>query len=170
MLSNVPNAIRTATRQMVMKHPNAYDCEVFRKASPRTFGADGQTLGGMPTLGGMAVMNNDDEAEVDYVPLGPARMLFTGVMQPIKLADSRDFPESAPTGEAMVVPAEEDAFELRNGDLVVATPGSGVGIPYTVTNVLTMLHIPPYVQRVELSQQGEAAFDPDIAAMLDDRP
>lgn len=170
MLTNVPQAVRTGVRAMVLRHPNAMDCEVFRKASPRTFGAEAGDLGGMPSLGGLAVLNNDDEAEVDFMPLGQGRILFTGVMQPAKLADSRDFPESAPVGEAMVEPVEPGAFALKDGDLVVATPGSGVGIPYEVTKVLTMIHIPPYVQRVELSQQGEAMFDADIAAMLADRP
>ena len=170
MLTRVPEAMRVANRAMVLRHPNAMDCQVLRKAVQRTAGASGPAIGGLPTLGGMAVLSNDDEAEVDYQPVGDGKLLFTGVFQAIKTQDRGDAPEATPVGEAMIEPLAEGAFQVKDGDLVLAMPGGGVVVPYECTKVLTYLNIPPYVQKVELAAQGDALFDSDIEAIQDAKP
>ncbi len=163
MLNRVPEAVRTGVRAMVLRNPNAMNCRGLRKEVTRTAGAGPAEVGGAPTLGGMAVMSNDDEPQVDYVPLGDGKVLFAGVFQPVKLSDGRDAPEQADSGEAIVEPLEAGEWALRDGDLLLVSPGGDVLIPYEVTRVLTNIAIPPYVQRVELAAQGDAVFDPDTA-------
>ena len=169
MLNRVPQAVRTGVRAMVMRNPNALDCRALRKVISRTAGTEAGNVGGLPTLGGMTVMSNDDEPQVDYQPLGQGKVLFTGQFQPAKLGDGRDFPEQADLGEAMVEPLQLDGWELRDGDLLLVSPGGDVLIPYEVTRVITSLAIPPYVQRVELAAQGDPMFDADLAALQADR-
>lgn len=168
MLNQVPNALRIANRVMVMRHPNSMDCQLMRKAVTRTAGAEGGLLHNLPTLGGLGVMDNEDEAEVEYSPLGNGRVLFVGRYAGSTLSDRRDNAE-AEVGEAMIEPETEGAFEPRDGDLVMAMPGGGVVITYEVTKVFNAVNIPPYLPRYELTPQGDMTFIPGVADSIADR-
>lgn len=164
MLTAVPQAIRTANRAMVLRHPNAFEAQVMRRNVARTAGAeDGGEAGGLPTLGGMAVMDPEDEAQVDYELLGDARVMFLDPYQGATMADNGDAPETMPTVLAMIEPVAEGQFTPKDGDLVMLMPGAGVVLTYEVTNVLATLNIPPYTQKYELSAQGDLMFAPSVA-------
>lgn len=147
-------AMRVANRNVVMRHPNAMECQVHRKTVVRTVGAEAGPLGGLPSLGGMGVMDNEDEAQVDYEVIGSGRVLFVGRYEGSTLADARDNAEAL-LGEALIEPDVDGAFEPRDGDLVMAMPGGGVVITFEVTKVFNYVNIPPYVPRYELSPQGD---------------
>lgn len=166
MLNNVAIAVRRSSRTVTLRHPNAIDATVLRRRVTRTAGAEGGTMGGLPTLGGLGVMDPEDEAEVDYEPLGPAKVLFTQPYEGTTMADRRDAPEAMATSLALIEPITEGLFDIRDGDLVMLNPGGGVTIPYEVTNVLNQVNIPPYTPRYELSAQGVLAFDGEIAGEL----
>lgn len=169
MLNNVATAVRRGSRIVVLRHPNAIDATVLRRRVARTAGAEGGTMGGLPTLGGMGVMDAEDEPEVDYDPLGPVKVLFTQAYEPTTMADRRDAPEAMPSAQALIEAVTEGLFDIKDGDLVMLNPGGGVTIPYEVTNVLNTVNIPPYAQRYELSAQGVLAFDGEIAGELSSR-
>lgn len=158
MLTAVPNALRIAARAMVTRHPNAFEAQVMRRNVTRTAGAEAGEAGGLPTLGGLAVMDPEDEAEVEYSLLGTARVLFTTMYEPSTMADNRESPEAAANALALIEPDLPGAFEPKDGDLVMLMPGAGVVIPYEVTNVLNQVNIPPYVPKYELSAQGDLSF------------
>lgn len=168
MLNRVAQGLRTANRTVVKHHPNSMECQVLRRSTTRTAGAGG-TLGGQPTLGGLGVMDPEDETEVDYEVLGDAYILFTGRFEPASLSDRRDAPESV-VGEATIEPVECDAFEPKDGDLVMVMPGGGVVVSYEVTKVLSTVNIPPYVPKYELSPQGDMLHLPEVAASQAERP
>ena len=99
MLTLVPTAQRLAARQMVMRHGNSMDATVYRKVAQRTTGAGAGPLGGLPSLGGMAVLDNEDEPQVDFQPLGTGKLLFTGVYEKTQLNDARDAADQQPQSE-----------------------------------------------------------------------
>ncbi len=162
MLTQVPTAMRRANRAVVLRHRNTFAALVMRRSVTRTFGAEDGMLGGLPTLGGGSVLAADDEPQVDYKRLGPARVLFTTAYEPTTMNDRRDASDQQPTALALIEPEVEGAFDIKDGDLVMLMPGAGVVVPYEVTNVISQVNIPPYVIRYELSAQGEMAFDPDV--------
>jgi hypothetical protein len=165
MLTQVPNGLRQANRIMVLRHPNAVDALVFRRSVTRTAGAGAGNAGGLPTLGGLTVMDSEDEPEVSYIELGQAKVLFTGAYERQTINDRRDAPEAAPLGEALIEPTSAPAaFDIRDGDMVHVLPGLGTVIPFEVTNVINTVNIPPYVPRYELSAQGDLLFVPPFAA------
>lgn len=158
MLNAVPNAVRKASRVATLRHPNAFDGQLMRRVVKRTEGAEAGEAGGLPTLGGLAVMDPEDEPEVDYELMGDVRVLFTDQYQGTTMADRGDAPESMGTAMAMIEPLEEGQFAPKDGDLVMLMPGAGVVIPYEVTNVINAINIPPYVAKYELSAQGDLVF------------
>ena len=158
MLPNVPNAMRAASRAMTLRHPNAFEGQLMRRQVTRTAGAESGEAGGLPTLGGLTVMDPEDEPEVDYELLGDVKVLFTDQYQGTTMADRGDAPESMATGMAMTEPLQEGLFAPKDGDMVMIMPGAGVVIPYEVTNVINAVNIPPYVPKYELSGQGDLMF------------
>jgi len=172
MLTSVANGIRIANRNFVLRHPNGFDALVFRRTVTRTYGAAAGSMGGMPTLGGIGVLDADEEPEISYDPLGDARVVFTGVREPSGMSDTRDVsntPMDMPR-EVLFEPVVSGAIEPKDGDLLCILPGAGIVFTYEVTDILAQIHIPPYVMRLQVQAQGDQAFSPQIAAMLAARP
>lgn len=170
MLNRVPEAARIANRAMVTRHPNAMVCQVWRKSVTRTLGAGATLVGGLPTLGGLAVLDQEDEAEVEYTLIGTGKVLFAGVYEGTTLNDSRDAAEGMATALASIEPDVAGAFEPKDSDLIMAEPGGGIVIPYEVTRVINAVNIPPYVPKYELSAQGDLMSPPGLAALQAARP
>jgi hypothetical protein len=155
--------MRLAARSMVLRHPNAFDCQVWRRVVQRTEGAESGSAGGLPTLGGLTVMDPDDEPESDYSLMGEGKTLFTGNYEQSPMTDNRDSPMAAGVGEALVEAVTPGEFELKKRDLVMVMPGAGVVITYECTDVLNTVNIPPYLPKYELSAQGDLMFVPGVA-------
>lgn len=156
MLNSVPKAVNASVRQVVLRHPNSFDCTIARKHVTRTEG--NSQMGGAPTLGGMGVLRDEDEAEFEYVSLGPARLLFAG--QPVQQADMNDRDDAMnppPVVEAQIEPTAEPGatghFDTETGDLVMVDLGLGVVLAYEVVTVSGSLMIPPFVRRFALNPQ-----------------
>ena len=81
MLTSVPIEINRAARQITLYHPNAVDCTVMRKQVTRVSPDEPEMIGGMPTLGGMGVLDQEDETEWELVEVGEARLVMTGQYQ-----------------------------------------------------------------------------------------
>jgi hypothetical protein len=163
MLNAVAVAMRTANRATVLRHPNSIDAQVWRRQVVRTAGAEAGSIGGLPTLGGAMVMDSEDEDDVEFEKIGDAKVLFTENYQGTTLADNRASAEATEVRLALIEPVEKDAFEPKDGDLVYLLPGADVVIPMEVTKVLSMVEIPPYVVKYELSAQGDLLFEPGLA-------
>lgn len=183
MLNSVPTAINASARMVVLRHPNTMDCVVYKKVVKRTESlgeADPDTStpsdlsveAGMPTLGGMGVMRSEDEADYDYVELGPAKCLFIGGYTPTDLNERDDAPLQQNLQEARVEciaePGTPEHFETDTTDLVMITPGLGVVLSFEVATVTGMSNIPPYVRKLVLNPRDDLhalePFIPEVTA------
>lgn len=161
MLTNVPLGVAHNTRQVVLNHPNSMECDVYRKRVLRTEPAAGggaNEMGGAPTLGGMGVLKNEDEAEFDYVLVGEGKVLFAGIQQPASINDRDNAPEAA-AQEAQIAslgkPGTPEFFEADNQDLIAVKVGLGVVLAFTVEDVMGSVHIPPYTRKYLLQPRDD---------------
>lgn len=153
-ITQVPIKIMQAARTVTLKHPNSLDCVVYRKELKRT--AD-DSMGGMPTLGGLGVLKNEDEPDFEYVLLGPGRMLITSRYDGGgDLTDRGDaIVPSEPMQEAQIVSVEVPGFEPAKGDLVGAMPGGGVLIGFEIMGKTGNVAIYPYTTKFVITPRDE---------------
>jgi hypothetical protein len=169
MLTQVPEAMRKRNRLLVLNHPNAMDCELWRKVQKRTFGTGTSEIGGLPTLGGLAVLDNEDETEPEYVCMGEGKVLFLGIYERTTMHNSGDAAEQQDVSEALIEPKMIGAWAPKDSDLIQAYPGCGVVLPYEVTRELNTANIPPYAVKYELRSQGDLLFDSALATEFAER-
>lgn len=162
MLNKVPTAINRAVRVVVTRHPNRQECLVMRKKVTRA-APGGEEMGGIPTLGGIGVLDTEDEAEVEYEETGWGLVLFTGQYDGTPLNDGDTNPIAASAREAIVEPEQEGAFIADKGDLVMLMPGADIVIPYEVVGVLSTVDIPPYTRKLVLNARDDLLRIPAAA-------
>jgi hypothetical protein len=160
-ITQVPIKIMEAARTVTLKHPNSVDCVLFRKQVLRT--AD-ETLGGLPTLGGLGVLKSEDEPDYEYVRIGTGKILITGRYEGgAALTDRGDavVPEEAQQ-EAQIVCVDEvvdgvqqPGPEPQKGDLVGMMPGGGVLIGFEIVGQVSGVSIYPYVSKWVISPRDE---------------
>lgn len=86
MLTNVPTAINKLARNVVINHPNSFNCTGVRKRVTRA----GPIVSGLPTMGGMGVISNDDEESIEWDLLGNGYALKAEVFSPSMMMDRQD--------------------------------------------------------------------------------
>jgi hypothetical protein len=147
MLHNVPEAINRMTRNIVINHPNTYNAIMFRKRVLRT---GPETVGGLPTLGGLGVINSEDESEFTYDLLGNAYAMKAEQFESGTMMDRQD----ANTGDAqefryLIEPEIQDGlqggFSVKKNDVMYLVLGD-VRLAYEVVSIGTKSDIPPYNQ------------------------
>jgi hypothetical protein len=159
MLNNVPAQINKSARLVTLNHPNAMDCTVHRKTYNRT---DTGTMGGLPTLGGLGVLDGEDEPEYTYMELGDAKILFAGQYQAVDgnmRDDDMSLNYAAPPMEALVEcvkqPTDTAFFVADKPDLVMVYPGAGIALAYEVVGVTSPSNIPPYGRKLILAPRSD---------------
>lgn len=168
MLTSVPTAINRSARQVVLRHPNSFDAVVSRKrlvrVEPDPATGLPSEMGGAPTMGGMGVLRAEDEAEFDYVELGPAKLQFAGPgpfqQQDMIERDNGLVPEAQREVliECIAEPGQPGYFLTDTADLVMITLGPGVVMAYEVANVGGSVNIPPYTRRLALNPRDDLAY------------
>lgn len=157
MLSSVPTAIARASRRFTLRHPNAMDCTVWRKKLLRT-GPAGDDLGGIPNVGGMGVLDGEDEADYEFDPVGDAKVVFAGIWQGDGAnwndADSGVIYDQAPR-EAMIEFIDEADGYVRKPDRITVEPGGGIVLVYEVLGENSPTAIPPYTRRYILAARAD---------------
>ncbi|MCK9394218.1 MAG: hypothetical protein M0Q44_01340 [Methylobacter sp.] len=118
MLNNVPDAINKLARNVVINHPNSFNCTGVRKRVTRA----GPIVSGLPTLGGLGVMSNDDEEDIDWDLLGNGYALKAESFSPSMMMDRQD----ANNGFA-------DEFKFLIEPEVLQGNGSGAAFTFVVT-------------------------------------
>ncbi len=160
-ITQVPIKIMQAARAVAMKHPNSMDCVLYRKELKRT--AD-DTMGGMPTLGGLGVLKNEDEPEFEYKTLGPGRILITSRYEGgSDMTDRGDaIVPSEPAQEAQIVcldvvvdGVKQPGPEPQKGDLVGVMPGGGVLIGFEIVGQVGNVAIYPYTTKWVIAPRDE---------------
>jgi hypothetical protein len=160
MLNNVPTQINRSARLVTLRHPNAMDCTVFRKQINRTAAT---SMGGMPTIGGLGVIDSEDEADYTYVELGDAKIVFTGQFQTqgnnfVEDESGLNYAESPIEAlvECVLDPAAQGYFVLTSKDMVMVEPGGGFALAYEVAGETGSVNIPPYTKKFLLSPRQDA--------------
>ncbi len=165
MLNAVPRTINAASRQITLRHPNSFDCIVSRRVNKRVeAGADGKPSesAGMPTLGGMGVLRSEDEAEFEYVPLGPAKVLSSAPFSPMDLNDPASATLAEQQKEALIecvaAPGTPEYFEAQNNDLLMMDLGLGVIMAFEVAVLESRVNVPPYTRRYVLNPRDDLNY------------
>ncbi len=177
MLNNVPTGINRMARNVVMNHPNAMNCEVYRKTVTRTAP---DTVAGAPTMGGLGVLDSMDEEQYEYTFLGyghalpadgfaPAPMVKRGVAN---IGSGEEFrcliePEE-PSGDP-------DWFDVRSHDVMYLLLGTGDTPPkmaFEVVGIETTSNIPPFTTRYITNRRNDLDLlsQEDYANSQDEAP
>lgn len=163
MLNNVPKGINLLTRNVVMNHPNTFNCEMYRKVVTRQ-AAD--TWADDPTMGGMGVLDTDDEEQYEYEFIGHGFALPAENFMPSPLVDKND----ANIGYAnefrfLIEPAaknsnEEGFFTVSTHDICYLLLYDGehenpAKLAFEVVGRETTLNIPPFTTRYVCNRRDE---------------
>lgn len=175
MLSNVALSVSQATRQVVLRHPNSFDCAVWRKKVTRVevnpdTGQPG-TMGGSPTLGGMGVLRSEDEDQIEFERMGAARCHFCGIYQQTDQVERDNAVLPQPMHEAQVEclaePGTAGHFLVDTNDLVLILLGLGTVLAFEVATLTGVANIPPYIRKLVLNPRDELhslePFLPEVA-------
>lgn len=156
MLNNVPLAIRRSVRAVTLNHPNRMTCTVYRKVITRVAP---DTLGGLPTLGGLGVLEDDDEADFDYQSLGDGVVVMLQVYQGGFRSDDNSLLDNPNTSqqETLLEPLIDDGFTPKKHDLVSIVIGDAL-LPYEITEITGTVNIPPFTQKYVLQLRDELVY------------
>lgn len=163
MLNNVAVQLNKANRMATLRHPNACECSVLRKTVNRVSDGDPDTFSGLPTIGGLGVLDSEDEANYDYIKIGEGMVVLMGVFQTNggnwSDADTNIGYPDIPLVEAMVEcslnPDEEGFFVTGKHDVLVIHFGAGIVVPYEVVGETGSVAIPPYTKRYIIQPRSD---------------
>ncbi len=157
MLHSVPTQINKAARSVTLRHPNGIPCHAFRQRLLRQ--ADG-SMGGMPTLGGLGVLDSSDEPDVEWELLGDAKLLIVENFQASTVVDRGDALDNAePQILALIeatIPVEDHAhFTAKTKDVLYMLLHADVKIAYEVVAIDGSINIAPYSRRYILQKRDD---------------
>ena len=152
MLNNVSTGINAIARNVIINHPNTFNCEVYRREVLRV--SDG-SAGGAPTMGGMMVLSVEDESEITWSLVGVGYALSAETFQPSQMMDRRDAnngyaDEIRFLVEPEAIIGDPGGFEVKKDDvmyLVMGIEDSSPRIAYEIIGIETVVNVPPYVPR-----------------------
>lgn len=152
MLHNVPTQINRLARNVVINHPNTFNCQVFRRVVTRT---EGDSVGGLPTLGGLGEINANDEEEYTYEWVGNGYALPADQFQAASMMDRRDANNGAINEFRFLIEPEATAgdpawFEPKKDDVMYLLLGlepTDAKLAFEVVDIETTSNISPFTQR-----------------------
>ncbi len=149
MLGNVPAAINRMARSVVINHPYSFNVQVFRKTVTRT---EVETMGGLPTLGGLGVLDSNDEAEFNYSWIGNGFALPAEPFQPSPMMDRQDAHNHGSGMEFrfLIEPEEAEGFRLKSHDvfyLLLGDDPAPAKLAFEVALVEAVINLPPFCRR-----------------------
>ncbi|MGI9213559.1 MAG: hypothetical protein ACR2HF_13890 [Methylococcaceae bacterium] len=153
MIEAVPTQLNEMARAVLSNHPNAYSCQCLRKVLKRP----GDQVGGMPTLGGMAVLDSEDEDDYDFDFLGNGYALQAEPFQPSPMTARGDannsYTDSLPF---LIAPEEGSDFTLKKHDLIFLMLLDGqVRLAWEIISIETILNIPPFSLRYIANRRND---------------
>lgn len=155
MLNNVPSAINRMARNVVINHPNTFNCVVIRKRVTRTAP---ETIGGLPTIGGIGVISSDDEESIAWDTLGNGYALPAEGFQPSQMMDRQDANNGAVDEYRFLIePEVVDAFDISKNDVFYLIIDV-VRLAYEVVSMETTSNIPPYTPRCVCNRRNDLDF------------
>lgn len=162
MLNNVSVQVNRSNRMATLRHPNAADCTVLRKTVNRVSTDDPDTFSGLPTIGGLGVLDSEDEANYSYAEIGEARVVMMGQFQTQggnwnDADDGLTYPELPIEAliECVLNPEEAGFFVASKHDVLIVDMGLGIVIPYEITGETGSINLPPYTKRFLLQPRHD---------------
>ena len=162
MLNEVPKAIMRAARLVTLNHPNAMDGTAHRKRLNRVAPGN-DTMGGNPTVGGMGLLDGEDEADFTYELLGDVKVVFAGVFQGegnnwLDSDDGINYPQMPIEAiiECTLDPEHDDYFTVEKPDYIAVEPGGGSVLIYEVVGVTGTVNVPPYTRKYILAARSDS--------------
>lgn len=160
MLSNIPKGIGSVTRNVVMRHPNTFNCEFYRRDVNRLE----PVVGERPVMGGMMVLSMDDEVEISWSILGTGYALTADSFQPSVMMDRGDANNGALDEYRFLIEPEleayEGGFEPKKGDVFYVVLGDiqdedAPRVAYEIIFVETTVNVPPFVPRYVCNRRDD---------------
>ncbi len=158
MLNNVPTGINKAVRNVVIRHPNAFDCEIFRKTVNRTGDA---VVGGLPTLGGLGVISSDDEEDISWTFVGDGFALRVDPFASSMMMDQRDANNDFEDEMRFLIePETPGAATPKKNDVFYLLITDQVSLAFEIVGIETTSNIPPFTQRYICNRRPDLFVTP----------
>lgn len=162
MINNVPMQVNRAARMITLRHPNSISGTMYYRQLNRQPDANPAEMGGIPTIGGIGLLDSEDEADFEYVEGASCKVVFTGNYAPsdgnIRDNDEssiyRDMPVEAMV-ECVLDPLDANYHVPDKNDLIVLDYGSGVVMTYEVIGATSTIEVPPYTRRYSLAPRTD---------------
>lgn len=160
MLNNVAVQIAKGARSVTLRHPNSFDCHLYRKVVART--SDGQ-MGGLPTIGGLGALDSEDEDDVDWNMIGFGKLNQVGMFEPSSFNDREttldvQYPQMIALIEAIAEPGEAEYFVADKHDLVFLDISDIVRIGFEIVDIIGDINIAPYTKKYVLNKRDELLY------------
>ncbi len=160
MLNAAPRAINSMTRNVVVNHPNTFNCKVFREVVERV---EPPGIGGRSAMGGMGVLDTEDEERVRHEFLGNGFALPAEGFAPSPIMGARDAAYGAEAEFRFLIEPEEPSghaehFDVRKHDVFYLILGEGSPPPmiaFEVVNTETTTNIPPFTVRYVCNRRDD---------------
>ena len=167
MLNNVAIAMNKANRQRTLREPNAIDCVLFTKQVERE--SEGASFDGYPDLGGVGVLNDEDEVNYSWVYACDAKIHFAqGYAAPLgNTADNGarlDYADGVTEAsiEPIIDPGQPGYVQPAKRMLVALLMGDGLIINYEIVDVTGNVNIPPYTRKYLVNPRPDEAATADM--------
>lgn len=160
MLNNVPKNINKVTRQVVLKHPNSFNCEFYRRKVLRK----APIVGNNPTLGGMMVLEIQDESEIEWDFIGIGYALAADHFQPSLLAERQDMNYGHENEFRFLLEPDhelyEGGFEPQKNDVFYVVLGNiqdktAPRVSFEIVYIETTINVPPYVPKYVCNRRDD---------------
>ncbi|MCF7995779.1 MAG: hypothetical protein K9L88_13170 [Chromatiaceae bacterium] len=154
MLVNVPTGYNTLARNVILNHPNTYNCEVYRRSYLRP---------GDALVGGMMTLSSEDESEIEWELVGMGFALPAEQFAPSPMMDRGDAHNAMGDEfryllEPEVPIGEPGGFEIKKADVIYVRLGTGEAPPkvaFEIIAVETVINSPPFVPRYILVRRND---------------
>jgi len=163
MLNAVPASINRLARNVVLNHPNTFNCKVFRETVERV---EAGTIGGLPTMGGLGVLDAEDEEKIKHEFIGNGFALPAEGFAPSPMMGKGDANLGPAEEFRFLIEPEEGAsgmpgwFEVRKHDVIYLVLGTGRVQPmiaFEVVGTETTTNIPPFTTRYICNRRDDLA-------------
>lgn len=127
--------IHNTARMVTINHPNSFDAICFRRFFT--------TETGLNQISGIDVLGGEDTPDIDYQPLGMAKVLFVDHWQASNIiADEVNANDGRVKAMALIEPDIEDEFTLDKQDIFYLVIEESLGIAYEVVGIENPIGLP----------------------------
>jgi len=161
MLTAVPAAVNSSSRIVTLRHQNSQDATLYRKVLNRV-DTPAEEVNALPTIGGLGILDSEDEADFTYEEVGDCKVMFTGAYAAADGNWNRSdtgivYPEGTIEAliECVLSPTDPNFIVPDYHDMVMVMPGSGFVLPYEVVGITSPINIPSNSRRYHLAPRSD---------------